>query len=249
MTKCKIGIILDYKSGDNGYSQRPYYAIRANYIDMITANKAMPIIIAYDYDSIDDYISFLDGLIVIGGFFDINPKRYNSSVIHPSVVLNQKREDFEFAFIEKFLPTKKPFLGICNGMQSLNVMMGGDIIQHIPDELSGYLNHEQSKVEGMQDSSKAYHKVVIENNSLLHDIVKSDKIMTNSSHHQAIGRVGNGLKVNARAEDGIIEGIELESHPFCLGVQWHPEFNVSIADSDIFSAFIKKTKENKIYER
>ncbi len=241
-----IGIILDYKSGSpSSYSVRPHYALRANYVEMINNAGAVAILIPYDYNAIDDYLSMLDGLLIVGGFFDINPKRYGENEIHKSVVLNEIRENFEFAFASKALKSKLPVLGICNGMQLINVICGGNIMQHIPDEGPDFLNHEQSKVAGQEDSSKAYHQVFIEEGTILHKIVGAKEIGTNSSHHQAIRNVGKGLTINAKASDGIIEGLEDANHPFCVGVQWHPEFAVSDADSAIFASFVEATKKYK----
>lgn len=241
-----IGVIPDYvKDSAQSYSTRPHYSMRKNYLDMLTDSGALAIMIPYDYGSIDDYIDLVDGLMITGGFFDICPTRYGSEEKHQETFLNTVRENFEFEFVEKFLKTKLPFFGICNGMQVMNCLHGGKIIQHITDEKEGYMIHEQSKVKGKEDSAIAYHDVLIEENSLLHKIVGETHIVTNSSHHQAIKQVGTGIKINSRAKDGIIEGIEDPNHPFCLGVQWHPEFSVSKGDKKIFEAFINKTIEIK----
>lgn len=242
-----IGIILDFKSGSpTSYSVRPHYALRTNYVEMINNAGAVAILIPYDYNAIEDYLSMIDGLLVVGGFFDINPKRYGDKEIHETIVLNETRENFEFAFATKALENGLlPILGICNGMQLINVIRGGNIMQHIADENVNFLNHEQSKVKGREDSSKAYHQVFIEDGSILQKIVGTKQIDTNSSHHQAIKNVGAGLKINAKASDGIIEGIEDDNHPFCVAVQWHPEFAVSQADGAIFTGFIEATKKYK----
>ncbi len=241
-----IGIIPDYvQDSAQSYSVRPHYSIRKNYLDMISSAGGLVVIIPYDYNSIDEYINLIDGLIIIGGFFDICPSRYSNEEKHKETILNAVRENFEFEFAEKFLKTKLPFFGICNGMQVMNCLYGGKIIQHIPDEDKNYMIHEQSKVKGKEDSAIAYHEVFIEKDSLLHKITNEDAMVTNSSHHQAVRHVGPGIKINSRAADGIIEGIEDPNHPFCLGVQWHPEFNVSKGDKKLFEAFINKTNEIK----
>ncbi len=242
-----IGIIPDFKNGDeNSYSTRPHYAIRKNYLEMLSAFQAVPIIIPYQKDLIQDYIKMLDGLLVIGGFFDINPKKYGEEILCNNLVLNETREEFEFEFVKNFLQTKLPILGICNGMQLMNVIYGGNLIQDIllenQTQNKNYINHEQSKIKGKEDSSIGYHKVKIVENSILQKIVKKSEIMTNSSHHQAIKNVAKSLEISAYAEDGIIEAIEDKNHKFCVGVQWHPEFNVSEADELIFQSFINSCK-------
>ncbi len=236
-----IGVIPDYvKDSVQSYSVRPHYSIRQNYLDMIADAGGLAIIIPYDYDSIDEYINLVDGVVIIGGFFDICPTRYGKEEKHEETLLNTVRENFEFEFVEKFLKTKRPFFGICNGMQVMNCLYGGKIIQHLPDEKNDYMIHEQSKVKGKEDSAVAYHDVLIEKDSLLYDIVKEDHMVTNSSHHQAIREVGPGVKINSYARDGVIEGIEDPNHPFCIGVQWHPEFNVSKGDQKLFEALVSK---------
>lgn len=240
-----IGIVPDYKEGcPNGYSVKNYYALRANYVEMINNAGGAAIILSYDYDLIDFYLNILDGLMIVGGYFDINPKRYGETEIHPEVKLNDIRENFEFELGKRFLETKKPFFGICNGMQLINVLHGGIVYQHLLDE-GKFIDHEQSHFDGFKSYSIPYHDVLVERESRLFSILGEDRIKTNSSHHQAAKRAGDGLKVSGRADDGVIEAIESVSHPFCLGVQWHPEFNVSKADEKIFKAFVESAKSTK----
>ena len=237
-----IGIIPDYQDGSaNNYSTKSFFAIRTTSVDATMRVGGVPIILPYDHSAIDQYLSLIDGLIVIGGDFDIHPSRYNESTIHQATKLNLKRSDFEFAFVTKALENKEfPILGICNGMQLISVIYGGKLIQHIPD-LSKYVIHEQSKVEGFSDYTKPYHDVEIVKNSQLYDIIKQDKISTNSSHHQGVESVGDELKIVARAHDQMIEAVEKPTHSFCLGVQWHPELNSSPCDIKIFEAFINQS--------
>jgi putative glutamine amidotransferase len=132
-------------------------------------------------------------------------------------------------------------------MQLLNVLHGGKVIQHIPDE-KNLMDHEQSHNEDYKDYAKGYHEVAIERNSKLFEIVGKEKILTNSSHHQAARNAGENLRIVARASDGVIEAVEKPNHDFCLGVQWHPEFETSEADRKIFENFVaaaKKYKESK----
>ena len=244
-SKPLIGIVPDYKEGcPNGYSSRQYYALRANYVEMINKAGGAAIILTYDYDLIDSYLESIDGLMIVGGYFDIHPKRYDDEKIHPSVKLNEVREEFEHELGLQAIKTNLPFLGICNGMQLINVLHKGKVIQHIPDE-KNLMDHEQSHADGFSDYSKGYHEVTIERNSKLFSIVNQEKIITNSSHHQAAKIAGDGLKICARASDGVIEAVEKVNHPFCLGVQWHPEFEVSEADKKIFEHFVEAAKDYK----
>jgi putative glutamine amidotransferase len=243
-SKPLIGVVPDYENGgEKGYSKRPYYAIRKNYIDCIRNAGGVPIILPYDYELMDDYLASIDGLLIIGGDFDVHPKRYGEEV-HHTVKLNDVRGDFEYELAAKALKGDLPFFGICNGMQLLNIVYGGSAIQHIPDE-PAFMNHEQSKVPGKEDPHHAYHDVKITKNSKLFSIAGEEIIPTNSAHHQAVKKIGDGLTVAAIAEDGIVEAIEKSSHPFCIGTQWHPEYEVSEADRKIFQAFINAAQSYK----
>ena len=243
-----IGIVPDFREGSKtGYSIRDYFALRKNHIDTINNAGGAALILTYDYALIDSYLEALDGLVIVGGYFDINPKKFGEETIHHEVKLNEVRENFEYELGKAAMKTNIPFLGICNGMQLLNSLHDGKIIQHIPD-IAGLMNHEQSHKEGFNCYGIPYHDVIIEKDSKLYQIVGEEKIKTNSSHHQAAKLAGAGLKVAARASDGVIEALEKPDHPFCLGVQWHPEFESCSADTKIFAGFVKACqtyKENR----
>ena len=241
-----IGIIPDYKDGEvNGYSPKSFYALRTTFVEAISQSKGLPLVIPYCYNEIENYLDLIDGLLITGGNFDIDPKTYGEDYIHPTTKLNLVRSEYERAFVTKALEREKlPIFGVCNGMQLLSVLHGGKLIQHIPDEVNkNYRNHEQSRIDGFEDYSKAYHKIKVAKKSKLNSIIGEEEISTNSSHHQAVAFVGPELDVVAYADDGIIEAVEKPQHPFCIGVQWHPELNSSPVDIKIFNAFIAKAQE------
>lgn len=245
MKKPIIGLIPDHKmGGENSYAKTPFYAIRQNYLDEVSKAGGLPILIPYDHQAIDEYLNLIDGLLFIGGGFDVHPKRYGQK-IHPKVTLNEPRDNFEFEMFLRAIKQRPemPILGICNGMQLMNIIFGGDCIQHIPD-YPKYMNHEQSQNPEFMEAGKAYHDVEINQKSQLFEIAQIKNIKTNSSHHQAVGNLGKNMIVSAKSNDGIIEAIEHQQHPFCLGVQWHPEFGSNPADQKIFAAFIKQCMEN-----
>jgi putative glutamine amidotransferase len=115
----------------------------------------------------------------------------------------------------------------------LTVVLGGALIQHIPDEVPAALAHEQPNPR-----NEPGHEVTLVPDTLLHRICGADTMAVNSAHHQAAATVGDGTVVNARAGDGVIEGIEHPGHRFCLGVEWHPEFHIDPGDARIFEAFV-----------
>ena len=244
-----IGILPDYKENEqNSYSTKSFYAIRTSFIEAIVNAGGLPLILPYYYQKIDQYLEMIDGLMIIGGYFDIHPNRYSNESLHPKTKLNMVRSDYEFAFASKALNhNNMPILGICNGMQLLSVMHNGKLIQHIPDEKNSkninFINHEQSHTKGFEDYSTPYHDVEIVENSQLFSIIGKKTIKTNSSHHQGVRSVGNQLKVVAYASDGMIEAVEKPDHPFCIGVQWHPELFPAETDPKIFSAFIAHSQK------
>jgi GMP synthase-like glutamine amidotransferase len=139
----------------------------------------------------------------------------------------------ELAWIKNAVESGKPVLGICGGQQLLAVALGGQLIQHIPDEVPGALAHEQPNPR-----TEPGHEVAITEGSMLSRIIGKPRMAVNSAHHQAVASIGDGGVVNALAPDGVIEGIEHPGYRFALGVQWHPEYAVDPDDPAIFRAFI-----------
>ncbi len=235
-----IGFTLDYENGgtrDGSYSKMPFYAIRENYLTSISDLGAIPYPLVHELGLVEDFLGAIDGLVIIGGAFDVHPSLYGDASVHDTVVLKEKRTAFEWAITKQAIERNIPILGICGGQQLLNVVLGGTLIQHIPDTIANPLAHEQPNPR-----TEPGHTVAIKEDTLLHRIAGERVLHVNSAHHQAVGKPAPNTVVNAVAEDGVIEGIELPSHPFCLGVQWHPEYHVSSADKTIFEAFLAATK-------
>lgn len=227
-----IAVTLDAES-PGGYSKMPWYALRQNYCEAILAAGGIPLPVPHHALLAEDYATLADGFIFTGGNFDIDPSLYGVSHRHDSVKIKAERTAFEWRLLQLAYEKEKPILGICGGMQLLNVVLGGTLIQHIPDEVENCLSHEQ-----LNPRTEAGHEVEICENTILHRLLASSgihgKIPVNTAHHQAIKSVGAGLRINATAPDGVIEGIEDPNRPFCLGVQWHPEYHISNADKQIF---------------
>lgn len=228
-----IGLILDHEP-PGGYSKFPWYALRENYFSSFQEIGALCVGIPYDHGRIDAYLSLINGLVVTGGHFDVSPHLYGDRDHHDTVRTKSQRTDFEFALTQKALEKELPVLGICGGHQLLNVMFGGTLIQHIPDEVETSLNHEQPIPR-----DQPYHKISIQPRTHLHSIVETTEMTVNSAHHQAIKKLGDDLIINAIASDGIIEGVESSRHRFCLGLQWHPEFFTDPKDKVIFKSFVE----------
>jgi putative glutamine amidotransferase len=233
-----IGLTLDIErpeaSPEGGGRRRlPSYALRENYCAAVVRAGGVPVLLPHETELAETYLAGLDGLIVTGGAFDVDPAIFGASERHPSVTTKDQRTAFELAATRAALASDLPVLGICGGQQLLNVALGGTLVQHIPDEVAGALAHEQPNPR-----DEAGHKVRITPGTLLHRIVGAEELAVNSAHHQAVHEIAPGLVVDAVAPDGVIEGIEDPRRRFCIGVQWHPEFEISAGDTRLFAALV-----------
>ncbi len=227
-----IGLTLDTEEA-GGWSRLPWYALRRNYFSAVAQHGALPVALPHHATLAAEYVAALDGLLVTGGAFDVDPALWGDEAVHPKVTLKPGRTDFELAATRAALAAGKPVLGICGGQQLLAVALGATLIQHIPDAVPGALPHEQPNPRDQPG-----HAVRIAPGTLLADIVGVGEMHVNSAHHQAVREVRGATVVNATAPDGVIEGIESRAHRFALGVQWHPEYGVDPADERILAAFV-----------
>ena len=228
-----IGITVDSEEPGQ-YSNKPWYALRQNYCEAVTRAGGIAVLLPHDAGAAGLYAAHLDGVVISGGNFDVDPASFGATTRHETVKTKDARTGFEWALTEEALELDKPVLGICGGQQLLNVVLGGTLIQHIPDEVTDALAHEQPNPR-----DEPGHTIEVTEDTLLHRIVGTAEMAVNSAHHQAAGKMGGGVVVNAVAPDGVIEGIEAPRYRFCLGVQWHPEYAIDAGDPKIFSAFVE----------
>jgi len=226
-----IGLTLDAEPA-GGWSKYPWYAIRQNYFDAVNALGGLAVALPHDAALAEDYLTRLDGLIVTGGAFDVDPALFGESTRHETVVLKADRTTAELALLRGALARNMPVLGICGGQQLLAVALGGTLHQHIPDAIAAALEHEQKT-----DHHQPGHSVEVLPGTRLHAIV-GPKMLVNTSHHQAVRAPGRAV-VNAVAPDGVIEGVEDPAQKFCIGVQWHPEYFVHPGDKALYAAFLE----------
>ncbi len=240
MRRPVIGLTLDIEQppGRDGGPRQGAYGIRENYCAAVVRAGGVPVLLPHEPALAEAYLAGLDGLVVTGGAFDVDPVLFGARRRHPSVTTKDRRTAFELAITRAALARDLPLLGICGGQQLLNVALGGTLIQHIPDEVEGALAHEQPNPR-----DEPGHPVVLLEDSLLRRICGAAVMQVNSAHHQAVKEVGPGVLVDARAPDGVIEGIEAPARRFCLGVQWHPEYGVATGDAAIFEALVTAAGE------
>lgn len=209
-----IGINCDYEEE----TKQPYSFTYRNYIDAVLAAQGIPLLLPMmkDKNDVELGLQRIDGLLLTGGN-DVPPQRYGEERGEKTITVHADKDISDNLLVLIALQMKKPMLAICYGSQLVNVVLGGTLVQDIPSEAISPLVHKDSQ------NSRYCHPVTIEKNTLLYNLIRTDRIETNSVHHQAIKRLGKGLQVTAHTSDGIVEAIELEDYPFFLGVQWHPE--------------------------
>jgi putative glutamine amidotransferase len=226
-----IGITSVFEEGDSGSASRT--TVRFTYVQAVLDNGGVPVVLptVKDEEAISRYVSDLDGLVLIGGL-DIPPDAYGQQPHETVKVMSEQRYEFERRLIKQWLATGKPMLGICLGMQFTNVVSGGTLIQDIPSQVGKEVVHR---------GGESWHSVQIEKGSRLGRILDSDTSYVYSRHHQAVDKLGRGLKAVAYSSDGVVEALERTDGGFGLLVQWHPEaMTKDLVHRDaIYSALVK----------
>ncbi len=199
----------------------PLFAVAQTYTDAVSSAGGGPVIIPphLETELLQGVLDRLRGLVLSGGG-DIHPSFFGEADCGLLWRVDERRDGGELWLARWALRNKLPTLAICRGIQVLNVAAGGTLIQDIPTQRPNGLSH--SGVTGQPRATVA-HTVDVEPGSRLVHLIGTAECGVNSSHHQAVKDVGHQLRVVAHARDGIIEGLEAADHPFCVGVQWHPE--------------------------
>jgi putative glutamine amidotransferase len=194
----------------------------SDYLESLRRAGGEPRVLDLTKDTPTEAVASIQGLMLTGGN-DVDPSRYGETG-HASVTgVDPVRDEFEFALVQAASEAKLPILGICRGMQVLNVALGGSLVQDIDAELPGSLEHSVPAPH-----HALAHEVWITRGSLLwrllqEKLAETDACLVNSRHHQAVKKPACSFEVTATAPDGVIEAIECASGGFCVGVQWHPE--------------------------
>lgn len=235
-------IALTPDEGDSPATQaRPSvgrYELKRAYVDAVVRAGGVPLVLPYVPDEVERYVGLVDGVVVTGGAFDVSPDEYGHARSESLGPTKTARTRFERRLIEETLRQGKPLLGVCGGMQLLNVVLGGTLIQHIPDEVPGAGEHEQPS-----DPALPFHAVKLVDGSRLRALAGTDTVQVNTTHHQAVGRLGRGLRASGEAPDRVIEAIEVDDGRFIVGVQWHPELLNDSFSERLYEALVQAARQ------
>lgn len=217
--------------------QRERVFMYMTYVEALRRAGAIPVIVPPQPENAALIVRQLDGLVLAGGF-DCDPSAYGEDRHETCQLMDPRRQENGLSLAKASRACGIPTLGVCLGMQVMNVAAGGSLMQDIGSQFDTEIQHAS------EPENRVRHDVLVEQGTKLAGWIGEREINVNSSHHQAVARVGEGLRVTAHAPDGIIEAIEDPKHPFYIGVQWHPEDMTGEAcASSIFGAFLEAARK------
>jgi len=237
----RIGISSYAESADWSYWRDvPAVLVPLAYVDSVRVAGGLPYLIPPIPELAEDphmVIDSLDGLVIVGGS-DLDPTVYGAAPDPASAGFHPTRDLVEAALIQAAIEVGLPYLGVCRGLQLLNVVRGGTLVQHVPDIVADPLRHRPAL------GQYGRHPVAIDGASRLGELIGTS-VEVMSCHHQAPGRIGEGLRLVGRdTTDDTIEALEEPTQDFCIGVQWHPEEDLDGSGQTLFRALIEHARNN-----
>jgi len=226
-----IGITTYVTTAKWSYWELEAALIPAEYVRAVERAGGRALLVPPSENGVDETLQALDGLLFSGGS-DLDPGLYDQEPHEETFGIHEERDRAELALLEAALERDMPVLAICRGSQVLNVARGGDLVQHLP-EVVGDEKHKHTP------GTFADHEVTVEGGTRLASLL-GDRAPVKSHHHQGIGRIGEGLRVAAHAEDGTVEALEDPDRRFAVGVLWHPEAG---EDARLFEELVREAAE------
>jgi putative glutamine amidotransferase len=237
MSRPVIGITTYAQEASWGVWKLPAALIPLDYVDAVERSGGRPVLVPPSEEGVQETLEALDGIIFSGGA-DVDPALYGAEKHRETDPPQARRDAGELALLHAALERDMPVLAVCRGAQLLNVVRGGDLVQHLPDEI-GHDQHKQTPGTFVE------HPVEMVEGTRLAMLVGKRSDVT-SHHHQGIGRVGEGLVESARAPDGTLEAVEDPSQRFAVGVQWHPEAGEGSA---LFAGLVEEARRYRAERR
>lgn len=229
----RIGVTTYHRDNPD----RPRFFLPAAYVDAVRGAGGLPLLLPPGDEAAEEILAHLDGVIFTGGG-DIHPRRFGGDPHPHHYSICDERDEFELRLIRGALDAELPTFAICRGTQVLNVALGGDLHGHLPDVVGDHVAHRESQEQ------HALHRVAVAPGSRLAEVLEVESLEIASWHHQAVNRLGEGLRAVAWADDATVEALELESAPWLLAVQWHPELQLEEeAQRRLFAAFVDSTRK------
>jgi putative glutamine amidotransferase len=233
-TRPNIGLNTDFIAA--GKNTTAHARINVGYFDSIATAGGLPAIVPPlgKEAEIDAYLDRVDGMLLCGGL-DLDPRRQGQPGHAALQPMAERRELHDRLLVRRVLDRQMPVLAIGVGLHQINEALGGSLYLHLPEDLPRALPHKDPT------GGPHRHAVLLQPGTHLEEIYGDGEIRVNSSHHQAVNKVGDGLRVAALAPDGVIEALEIEDpNWFCVGVQWHPESETASAlDMQLFECFVQ----------
>jgi putative glutamine amidotransferase len=221
MDRPVIGITSSQFLDTASHGVFPRHSVSKAYSEAVHRAGGVPIILPFFPELASEMLALIDGLILTGGA-DIDPARFGDTEVHPKTYdILPDRDEAVIRLAQGALDRELPLLGICRGIQVLNVAMGGTLYQDVADQFSADIQHRQHEADIPADEPG--HLVSVAAGSLLERTYGTSPIPVNTFHHQAVKDVAAGLVASGVADDGLIEAVESPDYAFVLGVQWHPE--------------------------
>jgi putative glutamine amidotransferase len=208
--------------------QHPFHISGKKYIDAVRLAGGQPLIVpTAEPEEFDALIDLADGILLTGSPSNVHPNRFGERVQDPALPLDPERDAWTLALIPKVLTLGLPLFAICRGAQEMNVTLGGSLHQAVHG-VEGHMDHREPGDEPIDVQYAAAHPIDIVPGGLLAGLLQRDRVEVNSLHGQAVNRLAPGLRVEARAPDGVIEAFSKPDAPaFNLAVQWHPEWQAA----------------------
>lgn len=201
-----------------GRNEQNRYSVPAEYVDSIRRAGASAVLLPPGEHVVEEWLAIVDGVILAGGG-DIDPDHYGGEAHETIYAIDRERDGSELVLARRIVDTGLPTLGICRGVQILNVALGGTLHEHVPDVFGDDIAHR------LPPREPTSHAIDVAPDSGLARILGETRFESPSWHHQAVDGVASTLRVAARAPDGVIEAVEMPDHPWLYAVQWHPELS------------------------
>jgi putative glutamine amidotransferase len=221
--------------------QRQTFSVPCEYVDVVRLAGGVPLILPSAEGEIPEALDAIDALILPGGG-DVDPAHYGGTRHDANYGISTERDGFELVLARAALARPElPVLCVCRGMQLLNVALGGDLIDHIPD------HYGESVIHRDPEHQPITHPVKIDPRSSVARLLEATELVVHSVHHQAVRRLGRGLRAVAWSDDGVVEAVESTEHAFVVGLQWHPELAALADDRQrrFFQALVKGRRNGR----